>query len=260
MTHVKRKKRQLSSMLNWLQLLDLPESELARYPVESLNHACAAGLPGSEGWDAHATERTIGDMAQHVAFETRRHAYRFQQTPQEYENSEAIFRLLYLANVLQQDCGVGYSKDLIGRRGDDFPHNVDTLFLRGLLRGRGGSCASLPVLYLAVGRRLGYPLRLVAAHCHWFLRWDDPATGERINMECSNAGGFGGFPDEHYLSWPTAVTPEQARMARYLVSMSPRQELAAFLQHRADCWMDAGRYGPGLQAFAYSLSLDPENL
>jgi hypothetical protein len=49
-------------------------------------------------------------------------------------------------------------------------------------------------------------------------------------------------------------------MARYLVSMSPRQELAAFLQHRADCWMDAGRYGPGLQAFAYSLSLDPENL
>ena len=53
------------------------------------------------------------------------------------------------------------------------------LFIHGIIDGPGGTCASMPVLYVAVGRRLGYPLKLVEARGHLLLRWDDP-LGQRL--------------------------------------------------------------------------------
>ncbi len=44
------------------------------------------------------------------------------------------------------------------------PYNASDsrfLFIHGLLTGFGGTCVSMPILYLAIARRLGYPLKLV---------------------------------------------------------------------------------------------------
>src|SRR5262249_14472211 len=148
----------------------------------------------------------------------------------------------------------------IDRKDGYFPHTIDTLFLPGIFGGRGGSCASMPLIYLAVGRRLGYPLKLVAAHDHWFIRWDDPATGERVNMECSNKnGGFESQSDEYYLAWPHKMTRRQAENCGYLQSMTPREELATFLRHRSDCWVHARTFGPALQARAHACTLVPQS-
>ncbi len=38
-----------------------------------------------------------------------------------------------------------------------------TRYIHSVLTGFGGTCASLPVLYVAIGRRLGWPLYLVGA-------------------------------------------------------------------------------------------------
>jgi hypothetical protein len=56
---------------------------------------------------------------------------------------------------------------------DGFFADPSKVFLHGLLGPeRVGTCSSLPVLYVAVGRQLGYPLKLVTAKGHLFVRWE----------------------------------------------------------------------------------------
>jgi hypothetical protein len=109
------------------------------------------------------------------------------------------------------------------------------LFIHGLLTGRGGSCVSMPALTVAIGRRLGYPLRLVNAKLHTFCRWDDPSSGERFNIDATL--GFGEHPDSYYYSWPAKITAQEIDWG-YLQSLTPRQEAAFFLSQRGVCWLD----------------------
>lgn len=78
------------------------------------------------------------------------------------------------------------------------------------------------------GRRLGCPLRLVQAKGHLFCRWDDPA-GERFNIDGAGEG-MGVYPDEHYQSWPNAISDEEVARGEFLRSLSPSKELAVFLR------------------------------
>ena len=54
--------------------------------------------------------------------------------------------------------------------GDGFFADARDVFLHGLTGPeRRGTCSSLPVLHVAVGRRLGYPLKLVTTKGHQFV-------------------------------------------------------------------------------------------
>ena len=94
---------------------------------------------------------------------------------------------------------------------------------------------------------------------HLFARWDDPATGERINFEGGN-DGYGFHDDEHYRHWPAAVTPEDERDYGYLRSMTPRRELAEFLGQRAYRLTDLGRYWEAVETFHAAAALEPDIL
>ena len=218
-------------------LIGLSDAELAKYDIAELNLACAAGLPGAERINAGEVRRTLDRWAERVRYETDRHLYKFHRNPDEYENSEAYFRTLVMISVLQQDLGVRYNPERIND--PDFRDSED-LFIHGLLRGRGGTCASMPVLYVAVGRRLGYPLKLVQAKAHLFARWDDPQTGERFNIEATGSG-FADPPDDHYKEGKFYVTEMELATGRYLRSLTPRAELAGFLSSRAACLESNGR-------------------
>ena len=102
-------------------------------------------------------------------------------------------------------------------------------------------------------------MKLVHTRQHGFTRWDDPNTGERINIECTSQG-FCNFPDEHYMHWPFEVDPAIAQRARWLQSNSPTEEFTSFLHQRAHCLLESGRFGPALQAFALALSVLPVSL
>ncbi|MFN0066642.1 MAG: hypothetical protein ACKVYV_03300, partial [Limisphaerales bacterium] len=142
---------------------------------------------------------TLDAMAARVRAETERHRGRFRARPEKFERSEGFFRLLMLAVMLAEDFGVAYHRGLRlapGTAGwrDGFFREARHVLLPGLLAAEGmvpgragsprrGTCSSLPVLYVAVGRRLGYPLRLVATRSHLFVRWD--GMGERFNVDAS---------------------------------------------------------------------------
>ncbi|MEQ9587244.1 MAG: hypothetical protein RJS97_04750 [Parvibaculaceae bacterium] len=247
----------------------LSDAELTQIPIEQLNLVCASGLRGSEDLDVESCLAKLEQWTDEVRHETQRNWYRFLEDPADYENSAAYFRILVMITVLQRDLGCVYNPARITDSTFQDPYAVNPdfsdsrdLFLHGILFGDGGTCASMPVLYVAVGRALGYPLVLVESRGHWFCRWDD-VTGvyspaERFNIEGSGKG-FGSYPDKHYTEWPVQLSDEELNSGWYLKSMSPRQELAAFLATRGSCLTDTGRFGEALQCFDWCRRLTGES-
>jgi hypothetical protein len=204
------------------QLCAAPADYLAKLDIADVNLFCATGLPHAERIDFLRIHKWLDEASAAVAHETRRHWYRFQETPQAYKNSPGYFCCLFLLQVLQEDFGVRYNPARVRDPTFQDPHCHDPdfrdsrdLFIHGIIDGDGGTCASLPVLYTAVGRRLGYPLKLVETRGHLFFRWDDPfgrfhGVSEYFNFE-GVGGGFSTQPDDYYRNWPERWSkPEEA--------------------------------------------------
>ena len=136
-----------------------------------------------------------------------------------------------MVHALNKIMGVSYNqefKDVLSSATLQarFRRDSRNLFLHGLLTGRKkGTCASMPVLVVALGRRLGYPLKLVKGYSHLFARWEDDK--ETFNIEATDMYAER-KPDSFYRSWP--------RKNNFpLTSLTPSGELAIFLHARAMC-------------------------
>jgi hypothetical protein len=268
-----------SSIASLDALLGLPSSALQRVGIARMNLLCAQGLPGADGFDLNACLAELDEMATRAQSETERHLYRFRRNPAEFENSEGFFRMLMLAVVLAEDFGVRYAPNKIGtaaeaRPDDGFFADARYVFLPGLLTHRGsppsldptlnpqpstlnpptGTCSSLPVLQVAVGRRLGYPLKLVTTKGHLFVRWE--SAQERFNIEAAGQG-VNRFTDDYYRHWPLEVAPAEEAAEGYLKSLTPQEELAVFLSIRGMCLREAARLPEAAVAFAAAARLAP---
>ena len=113
----------------------------------------------------------------------------------------------------------------------------------------------MPVLYVALGRRLGYPVKLVSTKAHLFLRWDSPA--EKFDMDATGKG-LNEYDDEHYKQWPIPLTDQDIKEEGYLKSLTPAEELSVFLTIRAMCLREAGRMNDAIVAHAAALRLAPD--
>jgi hypothetical protein len=246
------------------QPLKLAPEQLQGVDVARLNLLCAEGLPRAENLDVKRLLKTLDDWANQVRVATSRNLYRFQHHPEEYERSEAYFRMLVMITVLQRDLGLRYNPGRIAaptvtdlNSGEFFADSKD-LFLHGLLGDRRmGTCASMPVLYVAVGRRLGYPLHLVRGKSHLFMRWETSDGKERLNIEGS-ARGLVTHPDEHYKSWPFPIEEQEIQDGQYLKNLTSAEELAEFLVTRACCLARNGRASEARQAMNHAGRLAPK--
>lgn len=132
-------------------------------------------------------------------------------------------------------------------------------FIHGALLEAGGTCATLPVLYTAIGRRLGYPLKLVTAwgprSFHVFCRWDQPG-GERFNVEV-NASGVS-FPDDDYYR-RFGQEPSLEKAGHFLESHRPRQELAGFLVQRGFHFREARNLRQCVNSLGWAAALCPDD-
>ncbi len=189
--------------------------------------------------------RTLDQWTDRVRQETLAYEPRFRRNPAENFNSEADFRMLTLITVLQRDLGVRYNLYRVSN--PDFGTSKD-LFIHGMVNDdNGGTCASMPVLYAAIARRLGYPVRLVQAKQHLFNRWDDP-NGERLNIDGSGLG-MNTLEDQFYREWPLAITDEGIARGDYLKSLTIEEDFAVFLASRGHCLFDHGRFEEALQMY-----------
>src|SRR6266849_4288950 len=195
-------------MLDWTQLSRQSDAYLGWQDVLDVNFACAVGLPGAEAINQASCKETVRAWVKLIRRETNRLAYVFDRRPELYENSFARLEIEVMVTVLQRDLGVHYRQDLIDMDDAAFFSRAEHLFAHGVIQGKSGTCTSLPVVYVAVGRQLGYPLKLVHTKRHVFARWDEPGK-EHFNIECTSRG-VNWYPDEHYLEWPFASTSEEA--------------------------------------------------
>ena len=233
---------------------------LAAAGVARMNLICQQGLGGSEELDISRTLNLIDQMATRVKAETQRHLYRFEGNRGEFENSEGFFRMVMMGVVLTEDFGIHYNprqRTAPGESGPDdgFFADPQMVFLGGLLGpGRQGTCSSLPVLYVAVGRQLGYPLKLVTTKGHLFMRWE--GGGERFNIEATGRG-VNRFEDDYYRHWPFEISKAEEAAEGYLKSLSPAEELAVFLSIRGMCLRESGRLAEAAESFAAASRLSP---
>lgn len=241
---------------SWRDLTRRTDDNLGECDIAAVNLACAEGLPGADAIDVVGCLQRLDEWSDAVRSYTHLVLPQFHRRPHEYENSEAYFRALCLITVLQRDLGVRYNPAKIPA---DAPFDTADSFIHGVLQGDGGTCATLPVVYAAVGRRLGYPIRLADARGegmgHLFARWDDPRSGERFNIEASGRG-MGTPDDNYYRTGRYAETTPVAEVAGgHIRSQTPRQELAGFLAARAWRWSDVKNWWQCVDSWAWATAM-----
>jgi hypothetical protein len=190
------------------ELVKMTPEELAQQDIAVTNLRCAEGLPGAENLNIQKYLDQLDQWAARVKSETDRYLYRVNDPryADHYQHSEAVFRAEMLCQVLQEDLGVHYNMDRV--TSVSFNNSKD-LFIHGMIGdSNGGTCASMPILYAAVGRRLGYPIKLSTTKEHIFNRWEgmncpNPEWRQRFNFE-STGPGFSTFSDDYYKKWPQA--------------------------------------------------------
>ena len=224
----------------YAELCVLPLADVEKCDIALLNLLCSEGLKGSETPSIPECLATIDQWAAQIKSETERTLHRFYETPDKFRNCEGYFRMAMLVTVLKQDLQVHYDE---ARSNDEptesFFADSGSTFIKGMLGSRRtGTCASIPVLIVALGKRLGYPVKLVAARAHSFVRWEDGE--DRFNIEATN-GGMTTHPDEYYMTWPKPITEEMLASEGFLQSMTPVQVLGIFLQTRSICLFVNGR-------------------
>jgi len=250
---------QQPKMLN--ELLTLSPAQLERCDIARLNLLCAEGLPGAEDLMTDESLATLDDWAEHIRSETERNFHHFQEDPAFYYNSEAFYKMLTMAVVLYEDYGIRYDPKWIAmpaetQANDHFFADSRDIFTHGLLGPqRMGTCSSMPVLYIALGRRLGYPLKLVTTKEHLFMRWDSPT--EQFDMDAT-AKGLNKYEDEFYKTFPFPITGQEIKENGYLKSLSPREELSVFLSIRGACLTEACRPLEATASFNAAYRLAPD--
>ncbi len=169
-----------------------------------------------------------------------------RQLAQGTEDPETRIRVLN--TVIHQVEGIHYDHSPFARSRQEY------YFLNGILDMKQGICYSLPLLYIAVAQRLGYPLYPVAAPDHLFVRYIDPAFTEQ-NIETTSGGKY--FPDQYYIE-AFAVSKKGMKSGSYLRTLSYRQFLGQMLVASA---VMHGRNGESFKAIAYlekAAQLDPQ--
>ena len=249
-----------TNLASFASLLNAPSSTSRLVDVAKMNLLIGQDLAVAREIEVNQCLSRLDQWATRVQSETARHQPRFTRNPTEFEHSQGFFKMLMMTVVLAEDFGVHYVSNrqidpASAADGDGFFANPSDVFLQGVLgTKRGGTCSSLPVLHVAIGRRLGYPLKLVTTKGHLFVRWE--GRGERFNLEVSGQG-LNRFDDAYYRKWPFPVTDEEVAAEGYLKSLTAPEELAVFLSIRGMCLREAGRRQEAADAFASAARFAP---
>jgi len=243
--------------LSWRKITRWSYGDLCRLGIDTMNLLCAAGLPGAERMDIRYCLRKIHEWAERVKCYTAQMKHVYERRPEQFGHSLAYFKALCLITALQRDCGVRYNP---AKRDLDSQLEVSDTFIFGIIQGDGGTCASLPVLYCAVGHQLSYPMFLVHTKGdkggHSFVQWDDGEV--RFNIEATGHG-MATPTDEHYRVGRFQLTPEIEQKGCFLKPDNMRHCLAGFLAERSKYCMDIKAFQHAVDAMGWAAALHPEN-
>jgi hypothetical protein len=246
------------------ELLALSPADLDKVDIGLMNLLCAEGLPGAEDLDVQQCLKKLDAMADYVKEETQRHEYRFREHPEDFKNSRAYFEMNMLGTILVQDIGIQYNPAIaLPQLDGKIPTlgsaaNSKDMFIHGLLIGNHyGTCASMPVLYVAIARRLGYPVDLASSKYHYYVRYED-YNNKHLNVEATSTQGFYTPQDDAYKNGQFPCTDEEIKEYGWLRPLTNKELLGHFLDTRGICLGDAKRYDEAKEMFLRSANCFPD--
>jgi hypothetical protein len=244
-------------------LANLTEEQLAVYDIAYLNMVCAQGLNGSEDLDIPACIARLHEMAANIRAKIEAGRYLYDRNPVSFENSMGHFNAISMVTYAVKDYGVMYNPARVETPSSLSPDNVffsdsKDVFINGLLQGDHpmGTCSSLPVYWIALGRRLDYPLYMSNTLLHFFVRWD--GNGDRFNFEGSQAG-CGIHDDAYYHEFPITLDDAKIKYLGLLESFTRKEELMHFLLTRGTCLRAHGRDEEARRAYLLAFQCYPNN-
>jgi hypothetical protein len=257
------------------ELLALPPDRLEEVDIARIDLLCAEGLPGAEDLDVEKCIETLDGWARYVKTETDKNYHRFLEHPEKFKNSLGRFQMAAMAAVLSEDLRVQYNpqrerelfdnrfftnRTVYGEAERSFFSDSSDLFLNGILSPkRYGTCASLPYLYVAVGRRLGYPVSIAGAHMHSYVYYDE-GDGKHFNVEATENRAFVTPSDESYKHpvWGAPSSPEYYEKRGLLRPLSNKEAMGHILAERAAVFRSAGQHDEEAKTWATAARYFPD--
>jgi len=141
-------------------------------------------------------------------------------------STDPDYRIRALNTYLFRDAGFGYDFS------DPYGKDIKNSFITGILDTKKGQCLTMPLLYLIVAQRLGYPVHAVDVPDHFFLRYVDPNLKQQ-NIEATNGGQYA--PDEFYIK-DLDISEQSIKNGGYLKTLSNRELLAILLAQSSYWW------------------------
>jgi hypothetical protein len=245
-----------------LDLASMTDAQLARVDPLVMNLIVARGIPALEHLDINRYAKIVDDWATRIDA-ANKSAEPYSKGEPAYLVSREFWMAGGMAVMLAGPAfGIRYTRETLT------PGKPEQQFVHGVIDGKRGTCATMPVLYMAIGHRLGWPIRAVVSRDHMWARWDDGVPpgrgGKRFNLEATNAsskggeGSFASLTDDEYAAWlgtPREVIESGSDMS----SLTPRQTLGVFLQGRAGYWIERGEPGKAEADLELALECFPEN-
>lgn len=103
-------------------------------------------------------------------------------------------------------------------------------YLNSILDSKRGNCSTMPMLYLVIAQRLGYPIYPVAAPDHLFLRYVE-GRGKYLNIEATNATA--NMPNDETYIKGLSIGEMALMKGSYLRTMTYRQYMGDLLATNA---------------------------
>jgi len=243
------------------ELLAMPSEELEQQDIAVVNLVCAQGLYGAKNLDINKCLEQIDVWATQARILLSEREFMFHQAPERSNYSINRWRCGGLGLFLSKIIGLSYHPDRRNLKSGgiyDTHHFQDSrdFMIHGLILEKNrGTCASMPVLYAAIARRLGYPIKFVRTRNHLFLRWVDPEGKENFNIEWTDV--YVDFrSNDYYKSWPAQLNLGEIERQGYLIPLSAERTMSSFMHHRAMCLWFHGDLTEAKNSFVEAYRLD----
>jgi len=136
---------------------------------------------------------------------------------------------------------------------DPYAQKPQNRFIKGILDTKKGSCVTMPMLYIAVAQRMGYPVYPVNTPDHNFLRYVD-ARLKKQNIEATSNGGYS--PDGVLIK-DLEVSEAGVKSGAYMKTLTYRQYLAELLSHNGAYWAQQGYFQKAIEYLEKATELYP---
>lgn len=136
---------------------------------------------------------------------------------------------------------------------DPYAMKLENRSIKGILDSKKGSCITMPMLYMAIAQRMGYPVYPVATPDHNFLRYVDPKL-KKQNIEATSNGGYS--PDKVLIK-ELEVSEKGIKSGAYMKTLTYREYLAEFLSHNGSYWAQQGNFEKALDYLEKATEIYP---